>query len=66
MIIQVCVYCYRDGERCALHKGPGRSCCRKIHLSPPLPLSLAKDLAITGLQRYRDDGDALGDGGIRR
>jgi len=43
MIFQVCVYGYTEEERCASHKGPGRSGGGKIHFSPPLIHSLAED-----------------------
>jgi len=43
MFLRVCVYGYTEEERCASHKGPGRSCGGKIRFSRPPPLSLAED-----------------------
>jgi hypothetical protein len=65
MFLRVCVYGYTEEEKCASHKGPGRSCGGKIRFSPPPPLRVAKDCATAGLRRYRDDGDRLGDRGVR-
>jgi len=62
---RVCIYGYMEEERWALHMGPKRSRGGKIHFSPPLPLSLAKDWATAGVQRYRDNGDGLGDWGVQ-
>jgi len=62
----VCIYGYTEEERCASHTGPGISCGRKIHFSPPPTLSLAEDWAIAGGRRYRVYGDRLGDRGVRR
>jgi len=52
--------------RCASHHGPGRSCGWKIGFSQPPRLSLAEDLAMAGVRRYRDDGEGLGNGEVRR
>lgn len=40
-----------EEESCASRTGPGRSCGRNTHFSPPLPLGLAEDLAVAGGRR---------------
>jgi len=37
------LYGYTEEERCASHKGPGRSCGGSICFSPPLRISLGED-----------------------
>jgi len=66
VLLDLGIRLYRmDKERSASHKGAGRSCGGKIRFSPPPPINLAEDSATAGVQRYRDDGDRLGDGGVR-
>lgn len=40
-------------------------CGRKIHVSPP-PLSVAEGWAMSGVRRYRNDGEGLDDGCLWR
>jgi len=57
----------RGGSLIFLYIGDGnwRRCGGKICFSPPQPLSSTEDWAMAGVRWYRDNGDGLGDGGVR-